>query len=93
MGKERYLAILSHVTFDDAATRNERRRGDKFCLMREVFSLFDNNPRRHVTPSDELTIDEFLKKYRGRCPFHVYMPQKSERYGILVRTVADDHSR
>ena len=61
--------------------------------MREVFSLFDNNLRRHVTPSDDLTIDESLIKYRGRCPFRVYMPQKPGRYGILVRTVADAHSR
>ncbi|KAF0299962.1 putative nuclease HARBI1 [Amphibalanus amphitrite] len=85
MGKQRYLALLAHISFDDAATRDDRRRADKFCIMREVFGMFDNNLRRHYTPSDDITIDESLIKYRGRCPFRVYMPQKPGRYGILHR--------
>lgn len=93
MGQSRYLAILSHLTFDDSSTREARRPGDKFCLMREVFDIFDANLRRHIIPSENLTVDESLIKYRGRCPFRVYMPQKPGRYGILVRTVADAHSR
>ena len=93
MGKERYLAILANVSFDDAASREERRKGDKFCIMREVFGIFDHNLRRHIIPSDDITIDESLIKFRGRCPFRVYMPQKPGRYGILVRTAADAHSR
>ena len=93
MGKERYLAILSHVSFDNAETRNQRRRGDKFCIMREVFSLFDKNLRRHVTPSDDMTIDESLIKYRGGAHSVYTEPEKPGRYGILVRTVADAHSR
>ena len=93
MGRERYLTLMAKISFDDAAQRPQRRLGDKFCLIRDVFESFNGNLRRHVVPSECLTLDESLIKFRGRCPFRVYMPQKPGRYGILVRTVADAYNR
>ena len=93
MSQKRYAKLLASVRFDHSSTRADRRLGDKFCLMREVFTKFDRNLRRHYKPSDCLTIDETLVSYRGRCPFKVYMPTKPGKYGILVRSVADARSR
>ena len=93
MGKRRYLTVLAKISFDDAAQRPQRTRSDASCLMRDVFESFDGNLRRHVVPSERPTLDESLIKFRGRCPFPVSIPQKSGRYGILVRTVADAHNR
>ncbi|KAF0294996.1 PiggyBac transposable element-derived protein 4 [Amphibalanus amphitrite] len=93
MGERRFLTLLANISFDDPAERAQRRPGDKFSPMRDVFSSFDDNLRRHVTPSECLTLGESLIKFRGRCPFRVYMPQKPGRYGILVRTVADAQNR
>ena len=93
MSQSRYEKLLSCVRFDQSSTRADRRPGDKFCLMRNVFNKFDGNLRRHYKPSDCLTIDETLVTYRGRCPFKVYMPSKPGKYGILVRSVADARNR
>ena len=93
MSKQRYAKLLSSVRFDDSGTRADRRPGDKSCLMREVFTKFDDNLRRHYRPSDCLTIDETLVPYRGRCPFKVHMPSKPGKYGMLVRSVADARNR
>ena len=92
MSQRRYSKVLSCISFDDRASRADRRRGDKFCIMRDVFRKFDGNLRKHYKPSDCLTIDETLVPYRGRCPFKVYMPSKPGKYGMLVRSVADARS-
>lgn len=93
MGSTRYGTILRYITFDDPNTRVERRKGDKFCLIREIFDRFDCNLRLYFCPSECLTIDESLLKFRGRCPFKMYVPSKPGRYGILFRTVADANYR
>ena len=93
MSQRRYGKLLSTISFDDRATRPERRRGDKFCIMRNIFEKFDGNLRKHFKPSDSLTIDETLVPYRGRCPFKVYMPSKPGKYGMLIRSVADSRNR
>ena len=85
----RYLKLLRCLRFDDVATRDVRREGDKFCLLRDVFNSFDENLRRHLKPSDDVCVDETLVRFRGRCGFKVYMPSKPGKYGILFRSVAD----
>lgn len=84
---------MTCIRFDDSATRAERRAGDKFCLMRDVFVMFEGNLRKHFKPSDCLTVDETLVSYRGRCAFKVYTPTKPGKYGILIRSVADARYR
>ena len=92
MGGRRFSTILRNLTFDDRSSRDERRRGDKFCLIRE-FNSFDGNLRRHFAPSESVTVDESLLRFRGRCPFKMYLPSKPGKYGILFRTVADSTFR
>ena len=93
MTKKRYLKLMTAVMLDELDTREERRRGDRFCLAREVFDMFDANLRRHFTPSECITVDETLVKFRGRCSFRVYMPSKPGRCGILIRSVSDAYNR
>ena len=39
--------------------------------------------------SEYETIDETLRKFRGRCGFCIYMPQKPGKYGLLFRVITD----
>lgn len=89
MGGRRYAVILQNLTFDNRETRDERKKGDKFCHIRDLFNTVDSNLRRHFVPSECLTVDESLVRFRGRCPFKMYLPSKPGKYGILLRTVAD----
>ncbi|KAF0311053.1 PiggyBac transposable element-derived protein 4 [Amphibalanus amphitrite] len=93
MGGKRFGTILRYITFDDTDSREERRKGDKFCLIRELFASFDENLRRHYSPSECITVDESLLRFRGRCPFKMYLPSKPGRYGMLFRTAADANQR
>ena len=93
MSLKRYTRLMTAVTLDDIDTRKERRKKDRFCLAREVFDAVDANLRHHYRPSEALTVDESLVKFRGRCSFKVYMQSKPGRYGILVRSMSDAYNR
>ena len=71
MGASRYGTLLRYITFDDATLREERRKGDKFCLIRDIFERFDASLRAHFSPSECMTIDESLLRFRGRCSFRM----------------------
>ena len=81
MGGKRFGTILRHITFDDRNTREERRKGDKFCHIRELFTRFDDNLRQHFSPLECITVDERLLRFRGRCPFEMYLPSKRDFTG------------
>ncbi len=40
-------------------------------------------------PGPEVTVDERLVAFRGRCNFKQYMPKKPAKYGIKMWTVCD----
>lgn len=93
MGEARFKTLLRHVSFDDASTRGERRKRDKMAPIRETFNKFEKTLREHFKPGPCITIDETLLKFRGRCPFRVFMKSKPGKYGILIRSVADADTR
>ena len=40
--------------------------------------------RRNYIPWTDMTVDEQLAPYRGRCPFRQYIPSKPAKYGIKI---------
>ncbi|KAF0299734.1 PiggyBac transposable element-derived protein 4 [Amphibalanus amphitrite] len=84
-----------HNPYANRTTREERQRKDEFSAIREVIgdSEFNETLTRHYNPSDCITVDETLRSFRGRCGFITFMPNKSSKYGLLIRDLADDRSR
>ncbi|CAF1356678.1 unnamed protein product [Rotaria sordida] len=48
---------------------------------------------QHFIPSENLTIDEQLVPFRGRCSFVQYMPKKPSKYGLKFWVLCDVDSR
>ncbi|CAF4667199.1 unnamed protein product, partial [Rotaria sp. Silwood2] len=48
---------------------------------------------QHFIPSGNLTVDEQLVPFRGRCSFVQYMPTKPAKYGIKFWVLCDADSR
>lgn len=72
MQEKRSLVLTAPLRFDDTETREERRLTDNTAPIAEFFSRFiDNCQRGYYVPS-EVTVDEMLLPFRGRCPFKVY---------------------
>ena len=39
-----------------------------------------------------MCVDEQLVRFRGRCPFRVYMKNKPDRYDIEIRAICENSS-
>ncbi|KAK7877722.1 hypothetical protein WMY93_030536 [Mugilogobius chulae] len=92
MSLKRFYAISSVIRFDDRETRAARRATDRLAAIREVWDSFVQRLPLLYTPGSDVTVDEQLVPFRGRCKFRVYLPNKPHRYGLKVWVAADARS-
>ncbi len=92
MSRNRFESILRFMRFDDKSTRAERAKNDKLAPIREIWQMFNESLRKPYKPSSDITVDEQLVGFRGRCPFLVYMPKKPCKYGMKVWWAADAYT-
>ncbi|CAI5682355.1 unnamed protein product [Oreochromis niloticus] len=92
-----FRAYSSALRFDDRETREARRRNDrgqydKLAPVRAVWDEWCGRLPLMYRPGPEVTVDERLVPFRGRCPFRQYMPSKPARYGIKIWVACDAQS-
>ena len=86
---KRFRFLLDCLRFDDMDTRDERKKIDKLAPIRDVVDEFANTCRSNYCHSENVTVDEMLPSFRGRCGFKVYIPSKPNKYGIKIFAVVD----
>lgn len=84
MGLKRFTFLLRFIRFDDKTSRSLRRQKDELAPIRDIFNKINNNLKKMYTPGENITVDEQLVPFRGRCPFKQYMPAKSVKYGMKI---------
>ena len=89
---KRFGDLLNHIHFDDKDTRSIRRARDIFAPIRDVWDTFLNNLAKFYVPGENITVDEQLVGFRGRCKFIQYMPSKPDKYGINIFGVSESSS-
>jgi hypothetical protein len=72
----RFKTILRFLRFDDKITRAQRRETDKAAPIRDIFETISTQWKKYHIPGENITVDEQLVPYRGKCPFRQYMPAK-----------------
>lgn len=92
MSLKKFKLIHQCIRFDDKETRVQRRERDKMAAIRVVFDKWEAHLKALYIPGQNVTVDEQLIPYRGRCPFIVYIPSKPHRYGIKVWCVCDSET-
>ncbi|XP_045571978.1 piggyBac transposable element-derived protein 4-like, partial [Salmo salar] len=60
--------------------------------VREVWEKWVEHLPYLYNPGPEVTVDEQLVPFRGRCPFWKYMPSKPAKYGIKIWVACDAQS-
>ena len=85
----RFRFILQTMRFDDIDTRYERKVMDKLAPIRTFVEDFTSICKSSYCHSNNLTIDEMLPSFRGRCPFKIYIPSKPNKYGIKIVSTVD----
>lgn len=90
MSLKMFKRIHGCIRFDDreqrmantASTSTSVR--DKLAPIRNVYDKWNHNLKAVYTPGKNITVDEQLVPYRGRCPFCQYIPSKPAKYGIKI---------
>ncbi|XP_029600134.1 piggyBac transposable element-derived protein 4-like [Salmo trutta] len=80
------------LRFDDRRTRPARLAADRLAAIREVWDLWQERLPALYNPGSDLTVDEQLVPFRGRCPFRQYIPSKPAKYGIKSWVACDAKS-
>lgn len=90
MPKRRFEFLLVVLRFDDATMRQEKQdQGDPVPHISTIFNKFIENSQSAFSLGTNVTIDEMLVGFRGRCKFKIYMPKKPARYGIKIMCLTD----
>jgi hypothetical protein len=82
MSKKRFSFLLRFRSVDDATTRPDRWRLDRFAAIRDIFEEWNENCGKHVNAGDFLTIDEDLYNCRNQWSGKVFNLDKPHPYGI-----------
>nr|XP_047122928.1 piggyBac transposable element-derived protein 4-like [Hydra vulgaris] len=89
MSLKRFNTLICCLRFDDRRTRNQRKENDRLAPVRIIFEKFVDNCQKSFSPGENLTIDEMLPGFRGRCQFRQYIPSKPNKYGVKLYSLVD----
>jgi len=87
-----FCFLLRCIGFDDRATGDERQKEDPFAAVSQIWEVFINNCDQRYYPGENITIDEQLLAFRGRCGFRMYIPNKPAKYGMKIMVIYDSKS-
>lgn len=100
MSVNRFENIRRFLRFDDKRTRIRRLETDKLAPISYVWNLFLIQCKTVMIPKVNVTIDEQLVGFRGRCGFIQYMPSKkfrdayrAESNTIYSKYIEESHGR
>ncbi|RVE45404.1 hypothetical protein evm_009922 [Chilo suppressalis] len=89
MSRDRFDFIVRCLRMDDKTLRPDRRQQDPFIPVRQVWDMFIAQCKMNYSPGNNVTVDEQLLGFRGRCPFRMYIPNKPNKYGIKIPMICD----
>ncbi|XP_049316958.1 piggyBac transposable element-derived protein 4-like [Bactrocera dorsalis] len=92
MSLKRFKKITAILRFDKRSDREARRQSDKLPDIRDVWDEWATLLPMYYNPNTNITIDEQLLSFRGRCPFRQHMPSKPNKYGIKFWILCDSET-
>lgn len=92
MALKKFKQLTRIMRFDDKRSRAAMRERDKLAPIREMWEDWVKRLPLMYRPDTNITVDESLVGFRGRCPFKQYMPKKPAKYGIKIWAACDANS-
>ncbi|XP_055070455.2 piggyBac transposable element-derived protein 4 [Misgurnus anguillicaudatus] len=62
---------------------------DKLAEIRDIWEKWIKRLRSMYNPGANVTVDEGMVRFRGRCPFKQFIPHKLGKYGMKVWAACD----
>ncbi|XP_070300249.1 piggyBac transposable element-derived protein 4-like [Salvelinus sp. IW2-2015] len=85
MSLENFHIIPRIIRFDNRDTRAAR----QLAAIRSLWDKWVDRLPPFYNPGPNVTVDEQLMLFRGRCPFRQYIPSKPTKYGIKIWATCD----
>ena len=94
MSRDRYLQILRFLHFvnNDTAPNMADLNKDKLWIVRPFLTALLPRFSGVYAPSQNLSLDETLIKFKGRVQFRQFLPLKRSRFGVKGFVIADSVS-
>uniref|UniRef100_A0A1B6MIG5 PiggyBac transposable element-derived protein domain-containing protein n=1 Tax=Graphocephala atropunctata TaxID=36148 RepID=A0A1B6MIG5_9HEMI len=89
MSERRFRLLSQALRFDDENTRAARKKLDNLAPIRDIFDSFVKTCGESYSVGDNVTIDEMMEPFRGRCKFRMYIKNKPCKYGIKIYATVD----
>nr|XP_023014740.1 piggyBac transposable element-derived protein 4-like [Leptinotarsa decemlineata] len=89
MSLKRFRFLYQAIRFDNRETRAERKKYGRLAPIRDIFEQFVDNCKSFYSIGENVTLDEKLEAFRGRCSFIQYIPSKPAKYGIKIFALVD----
>ncbi|KAL1266164.1 hypothetical protein QQF64_001839 [Cirrhinus molitorella] len=72
--------------------KRDKRKKDKLAPVRKIWDKWVERLSLLYNPGPNVTVDEWLVRFRGRCPFKQCMRSKPGKYGIKIWVACDSRS-
>ncbi|XP_049316471.1 piggyBac transposable element-derived protein 4-like isoform X1 [Bactrocera dorsalis] len=92
MSENHFHKITSALRFDDVLSRQQTRSSDKFAPIRDLWDRWQQFLPMFYNCHENVTVDEQLVAFRGRCSFRQFMPSKPAKYGLKFWLSVDSKS-
>ncbi|XP_054614360.1 piggyBac transposable element-derived protein 4-like [Dunckerocampus dactyliophorus] len=89
MPRNRFQLIWRFLHYNNNASQDAT---DKMYKVRPVLDYIVSKFKELYQPFENICIDEWMMKWRGRLSFKVYNPQKPIKYGIKSYILCDSYS-
>jgi len=91
MTRDRFLHILHFLHFADNSQRpDEGKEYDQRWKLRIVFETLNEAYAKFCNPSEHLTVDELIVKFKGRVIFRQYIPKKRKCFNVKIYKLYDE---
>jgi hypothetical protein len=67
MKRDRLSDIISYLRFDDATTRESRKKYDRLAAISDIIEKFRIAGISNFTPALNVTVDERIVPFKGNC--------------------------
>lgn len=89
MSAKRFAVLLACLRFDTHVERKIRVETDPAAAFSHILKKFNQNSQSAYILGANVTVDEMLVGFRGRCKFKMYLPSKPVKYGLKIQCLVD----
>lgn len=91
--RHRFRCIKRFLRTDNRRERVVATHRKKLDPIRKFWNDFIVNCQKFYKPEVDVTIDEMMIPFRGKCSFKMYLPSKPCKYGIKIFAAVEKNSK